>query len=707
MDSTFDQRTRSDDDVVLDLKGLVRALVRRSPVILVVTALFAGAGLGASMLIPPTFRADTSILIENRDLQLPSRLQQQADRAVVDQETVASQVQLLTSRDLARRVAERNGLADHPEFAGEAGGLLDSVLVAVGLNRDPLRVSPEERVIGAFMERLKVYRVDGSRVVVVEFTSRDRVLSAAVANSVAEEYIALQGEAKRSSSADETRWLGEEIERLRGKVREAEEAVEAYRAGTDLHLGANNTTVARQQITDLTNAIAAARSDRATAESRATELEALIGRGVAAAADVIDSEAFRALRSREVALRGRMSELAVTLLPGHPQMQTIRSQIDDLEREQVAEARRVLETLRNEARVAEARIRSLSETLEEVKATSAVNNENEVELRALEREGAAQRDLLEGLLVRYREAVARQNAEVMPADARVISRAAVPSEPTFPQPGRLTLLAALAGFLISVAWVLSVEFVTGRALIRVAGTPQKPTALHPMATEVPADAPAPEPRVAQIRFALDATLSARPAARAGSGVDPAAVVDGPAVLYAALIADGQSRLAVMTVDDPSTLRPMIDALARTAVDDGTRVVVVDAVERNVGRHGPGLSDLISGEAGFGDVIRRNRRTRAHEIGVGTRPLVDGELAGDTLETILSALESAYDLVVVSLGDLQADDFAGRAPLAADRIVLVGRPEDPAVVRAWKALLDCGMVDVTVVPPTPGLGAAAA
>lgn len=702
MDSTIGTRAGEADDVALDLKGLFGALLRRWPAIVAVTGIFALGAFALSAVVTPTYKAETRILIENREVGLTADALAASERVVVDQETVASQVQLLGSRDLARRVAEREGLADRSEFAGTGGSLLDSILVAAGIGRDPLRISPEERVIDSFMERLNVYRVDGSRVVVVEFTSADRELAASVANSVATEYMALQGEAKRRSSEDQTRWLGEEIGRLRDNVREAEAAVEVYRSGSDLLVGADGSTVARQQITDITNAIATARAEKAAADSRADELSSLISSGgLSRAAEVVDSDTFRALRSREAALRGRQSELGVTLLPGHPQMQSIGSQIQDIERQQIDEARRALEGLRNDARVADARVRALTATLNETKVTSAANGESEVELRALEREAASQRGLLEGLLVRYSEAAARQNAEILPADARVISRAAVPQEPVFPKPARMTTLAALAGFLLVVTWIFSVEFVTGRALVRVGSLPAKPLPLGGQAGD-DADGEDADPRALRFRSMIDAALAASPVTAPGKS----AYTDA-SVLHAALIADGRARVAVLTVGDPAALPPMIEALAHAAADAGTRVVLVDAISDHAGQGGPGLSDLIAGEAAFSDVIHRNRRTRAHEIGVGTRPLAGEGIGGEQLETVLSALESAYDLVVVQLGDLVADDFAGRPPVAADRVVLVGRPDDPAITHALKVMTDAGVRQVSILTPSHAPSAQAA
>ncbi len=62
-------------------------------------------------------------------------------------------------------------------------------------------------------------------------------------------------------------------------------------------------------------------------------------------------------------------------------------------------------------------------SLNDAKADVSRSNDQGIELRALEREATAQRDLLESFLSRYREAAARTDANYLPADARIISHA--------------------------------------------------------------------------------------------------------------------------------------------------------------------------------------------------------------------------------------------------------------------------------------------
>lgn len=749
---------RADEDIALDLKGILLAVWRRKLFVAAVTIAVGAGAFGLLSAMSPTFEAETKLLIENREPPLSPNPVMPNDRETVDAETVASQVQLLTSRDLARQVAEKNHLADVGEFEGTQPGKLQSLLALVGIGRDRLRVSPEERVVDAFIERLKVFQVDGSRVITVQFRSTDRVLAATLANSVAEEYLALQSEAKRRTSADQTRWLGDEIGKLRAKVREADEAVEKYRAEKDLLTGTNNTSVARQQITDLTNSIAAARSDKAAADSKAKILSALLkGNGdIENATDVLDGDSFRTLRSRMIALRSRLSELSVTLLPGHPQIKAVQSQIADVHIQEIAEARRMLASLQNDAAVAAARIATLQDGLNQLKVASAADGESEVQLSALQRDAASQRTLLDGLLARYREATARQNADVLPADARVISRASTPVSAAFPKVLQLSIVATLAGFLLSVAWVIAGEFLSGRALTRlplpmapprvVEGVPPNPpvpaaAVAEPFAAAAgQAEAPtwseraaairaartAPvaepdaaddgDPRVARFRARVSAAAAAAAADTAGDRPsDPVRAAAGEAALsvvtvdsvHALLIGDGATRVAVVGVGSASAVERVIDGMARRATADGARVVVVDTVASHAGIGGAGLSDLLSGGAEFADIIRRNAATRAHEIGVGSVALPSETWAGPEIETMLDALEHTYDLVVIDLGLMQSDAGRFRLIAAADHALLVGDADDPDTRRAHALLARAGVGHLSVVPTPEGDAAAVA
>src|SRR3954468_9105377 len=238
----------------LDLRAIGQALNRRRSWVIVPTLLALVLSLAAVNLIPPRYKSEARILIDGREnVFLRPNGERDDQRNAVDPEAVTSQVQLLLSRDLAREIVRKNKLADCPEFDPVLQGLspLKSLMALFGIGRDPFSLTPEERVLDAYFDRLTAYAVDKSRVIVIEFQSRDPDLAAKVANSIAENYLVLQQNARQEQAKAAGQWLSGEIDSLRKKVGEAESRVEDFRSKSSLFVGTNNTTLSNQQMGEL------------------------------------------------------------------------------------------------------------------------------------------------------------------------------------------------------------------------------------------------------------------------------------------------------------------------------------------------------------------------------------------------------------------------------------------------------------------------
>src|SRR3954451_6899423 len=465
-------------DGELDLGAVGRALVRKKrwvlgPALAVAALTFVGVNV-----VTPKYKSEARILIDGREnVFLRPDAEKNIDRAVtVDTEAITSQVQLALSRDVARQVIKSLKLGELPEFDSALRGvsLLRYSLGFIGLAKDPLGMTPEERVLEAYYERLAVFPVDKSRVIAIEFQSSDPELAASVVNSVADNYIALQQGARQEQTRAASRWLSGEIEQMRKRVAEAEAKVEAFRAKTDLFVGTNNTTLSNQTLGESNRDLAAARSQKNELESKARFIRDLLKRGATLeSADVINSELIRRLNEQRVTLRAQLAEQSSTLLDGHPRIKELRAQIGDLDKQIRDEAARLARSFENDARIAGARLESLQSSLDQLKQQAASTNGQDVELRALEREAKAQRDLLESYLAKYREATARDSLSA-PGDSRIISRALVSNTPYFPKKLPIVLVATLAALFIGAGFITTGELLAGN--VYRAGAPVEPVA---------------------------------------------------------------------------------------------------------------------------------------------------------------------------------------------------------------------------------------
>ncbi len=646
----------------LDFGALGQALARKRGWIIFPTLLAAVLSITAVNLVTPRYKSEARILVDGREnVFLRPTGERNEERTALDAEAVTSQVQLLLSRDLAREVIRKNKLADLPEFDPVLQGIspLKSLLALFGIGRDPFSLTPEERVLDAYYDRFTAYAVDKSRVIVIEFQSRDPDLAARVANSIAEGYLVLQQNARQEQAKAASQWLSGEIDNLRKKVADAESRVEDFRSKSSLFVGTNNTTLSNQQMGELNTQLNNARALKSDAESKARLIREMLQSGKPIeASEVLNSELIRRLSEQRVTLRGQLAEQSSTLLDNHPRIKELKAQLADLDRQIRDEASKLSRSLDNDARIASGRVDGLSASLEQLKKQATSTNGNDVQLRALEREAKAQRDLLESYLAKYREANTRENIDAAPADSRIISRASVSNAPAYPKKLPIVLIATLATLMLTAGAIVTGEllrmtapravaaFASSPVLRRVPAAAEEAAELaaadrEPVFDDIPPESPsAPRAEIApEISPGIASELTEienlagdlRNAGEAARKVTVLGTASGESITLTALtLARLLARDARVVVVDLSASSPTIPAVS------------VDPVA-------PGLAELMLGEASFSQVITRDRLSRVHLVSAG-RPGFDRTLLQSPRLTLaIDALLRVYDHVLLDAG----------------------------------------------------------
>ena len=683
------QLQSSGRDVDVDLGRLFASLRRDWRRVLGVAIAASLVALLFASIATPSYRAETRLLIEARESVFTRPQGDRGDTApVLDEEGVTSQVEIITSTDILKQVARQLDLASRPEFDSAAQlSLLERLLVIAGVKSDPGVVPAEERVLKTFRENLNVYRVERSRVIVIEFSSEDPVLAAEVPNAIADAYLAVSREAKVESNSAATDWLEPEIQALSERVKQAEAKVATYRAETDLPLGQNNAAIATQQLSELASELSRVRANRAAAEGTAAAVRAALQRGGSfdAFPDVQASALMQRLRERRVELGAEIADLSTTLLDNHPRIRAMRSQLTDLDRQIGTEARKVLEAQVTAARTAQMREDEIIAELNRQKAEAARVGEKEVELRALERDAAAQRELLESYLSRYREAASRRDGNYLLADARIFSRAVVPLEPYFPKVVPIVGAAFVGSLLLMTIATLMMELFSGRAMHAAPRDGFEPVEEISM----------PEPAVAAEER------------QAGVWEEPEMPQDGVGLTVAQaarrLIARGTSRALFVSPEGDEAAASAV-LVARAASDAGMRVLLIDLTE-NGAVSGPmldgvrlaGITNLLAAEAKFVDVIHADRYSDCHVIPSGTADPERAMRAIERLPIIADTLGAAYDLLVVECGPVGPENI--RRLMTDGTDVFVSAIKPTAELAEYQIELEAaGLGAVSVVHP---------
>ncbi|MDQ8726114.1 exopolysaccharide transport family protein [Bradyrhizobium sp. LHD-71] len=663
----------------LDLRQVWNALMRKKAWIIVPTAIVAALSFAAVNTMTPRYKSEARILIDGgENVFLRPNAERAEERGELDAEAITSQVQIILSRDLALQIIRKNKLGDRPEFDSVKQGRvspLRAMLAQLGIVRDPLKLSPEERVLEAYYDRLTAYAVEKSRVIAIEFQSSDPELAARVANSIAEGYLAMQQAARQNQARSAGQWLEGEIEDLRKKVTDAEARVENFRSRANLFVGNNNTTLSNQQMAELNTQLSNARAQKADAESKARLIRGMLqsGRPIEAS-EVLNSEMVRRLSEQRATLQGLLAEQSATLLGNHPRIRELRAQISELDRQLRDEAARVSRSLENDARIAGARAESMSASLDQLKKQATSTNAQDVQLRALEREARAQRELLESYLARFREATTRENLDTTPSGARIISHAIVSNVPAFPKKLPIVLIATLATLMLSAGSIVTAELLKMTAPRSDAGARLPAAAAAatapPPGREEPPEFSAPISELERVAAELRA-LGAGARKITVIGVEPSAGTSLTALALARLLVRDAS---VVLVD-----LSMVSATIKAVMADPSV---------------PGLSDLVQGTASFGELIGKDRMSRVQIVGAGTGRVDTGMLQSPRLAMTVDALMRVYDHVILDAGSL--DDIPEQLVAPNAHAVLIATELDTRMREVVRnELLGAGFRGVTM------------
>lgn len=688
-------------DVDIDIGALLRELRKR---IWLVTAVPLAIGVALFVLlsgVDPSYRSGARIIIEKRESVFTRRADGDVGQSggQFDEQAVGSQVEVLTSDDLALKVIARLNLADHPEFLNASGGSLTSRLLGwAGAPDDTPELTPGERTLTEFRKHLTVYAIDKSRVISVEFWSHDPELAQKVPNALADEYLALTRASQLQTTEEATGWLGTEIEELRRKVREAEQKAAAYRASSDLLMGNNNALLATQQLSEAASEMSRVRDQRSEAESKVSAIRAALEKGgsIEVMPEVIASPLVQRLREREASLQAEISQLGATLLPNHPRLKALTSQVGDYRIQIRNAARNILQSLENDVDLQRKRETVLLGEVNRLKAEAGRVGEAEVELRALEREAAAQRELLETYLSKFREAASRQNRDYLPVDARIISRAVMPSESFFPKIVPFTIAGMVMSAVLAVVAILAWALLTGRALKDVApAEPMLPERV-PMAQAAARRPGSPDGLVewdddddagdAPSGMMADGDTFGLPEMDAPS-LAPDEEAEFPPVgarandpenfsfgeTFKAISGMERARIAVVSPggDEGSLLAWQ---LVRELAASGREAVIVDLTGSAVtsreftdAQEAPGLRDLMAGRVELSQALHRDWCSQASVLPSGS-DVEPGPHAMARLGMIADAVVGAFEFVVFDCGVTGPEGLDRIAP--RDTLVLV-------------------------------------
>jgi capsular exopolysaccharide synthesis family protein len=462
-----------------DFVETLRKLLRYRFLILLCGVAGALAAIAFALSMPPRYRAEARVLV---GVPTPRALDITAiiSDTTPDAERVQSEMYAVQSRDLAKDVIDRLGLASSPEFnpsLPQPPSLPRQVLQAIGVLHEPADHEPAEtvpasgttdqattdqatidrankdRMVDALLAKLNVSALGRSNVISIEAEATKPDVAARLANTMAEQYLERQRTDRAEAAHQVETFLAGRIAELRQQVEKSEQAVEDYRRSNGLYKGASS-GITSQQMTELNTQLILAQTQKAEADARLGEAQTIAKSGGAgdSVPDALRSPLIQALKEQQSQAERNLAELQQTYGPNHPKIISTKAEAADINRKLQLELSRITEGLHHEASSATARYDALRRSFDDLQSKMGIVNEKSIRLEALERDATVNRNLLENMLNRAKETVGQQ--ELQQANAKMISSAAPPARPAFPPKSLLVILGTLGGALLGLALAL-------------------------------------------------------------------------------------------------------------------------------------------------------------------------------------------------------------------------------------------------------------
>jgi len=664
------------DDARVDLKELIHIVKRRRNSIFWVAIVPTMAALLYGLLAQPLYTASTQLLIDPRDRRIitnevtPEGLAPDGGIAVVE-----SQLLVVTSDTVLRRVITRENLGTDPEFGGPPTGLsavLYRAAAPFGLNPDGDNSDPVLKALRALKKRVGAKRSDKAYVVDIFVTTSARDKSVRIADGIAQAYLDDQASARAAASANASAALGGRLEALRARVQEAENRVVSYKEQHKI-VAAGGVLVSEQQLSDVTVQLSTARAKTAEARARYEQVTRArrMGADSGATPEAVLSQTIGQLRAQYADVMRQRAQLGAMVGPKHPSIATLDAQLSSTRKLIDDELTRITTAVRSDLERAQTHEESLERELDRLKRTATENDEASVRLRELQREAEASRAVYQAFLTRARETGEQQSIDN--TNARVISKATPPRDKSWPPRILIAALALIGGLGVGTGVGLMREYFderiySSRALEATLGMP------------VLGLLPAAAPRGSRWeRFITALSMRGRAAAsEAARQEDTTRVIAAMRLLRDRLFrngrpAPGRSLLVTSATEEEGHSIVALN-LALTAAADGWRVLLIDADMKLAAlsktldaTENAGLLELVVGRAALASTLIHETDTGLSFLPVG-KATADIPRLSQGLRTVTQ--KDDFDLTIIDAGAVFAGEQVRALAEIVDDIILV-------------------------------------
>lgn len=478
-----DVNAGAEEEQGIDIRALLGKLWRGKWIIGVCILIGAIFGYLTVSQLVPLYRANAKVMFALQQTNVVD-VGQDVLAGTGNDRTLINEIEVLRSTSLIERVVDELNLTESKIFNPR---LVDRELTLLQRARRIITVPPEIRdilmdlgiveaprakgpppdpeeveryvkriVVSNVLRGVELQPVPGSKVIQMSFTSTNPRMSADVVNTLAEQFILGQLDAKLDATRTATAWLSNRVDELRDRVQLDEQAVEAARSEQSTQSG-QSLEITQQQLQALTATLSVARNDTTNALATFERLQEAVEQeqDFGAISEFRASSLIQNYRAREDALVSQRAKLLNSVPETHPSVVRVDTELAEIEENTLAEANSIVEAARSDWIVSLAREQSTEREVRELEDLALSQSRDALQIRQLEREAEASSLLYENFLARLNET--SEQEDLQSADARILSPAEIPLRSLSTTKNRTMAASLVIGALIGIGLVFLLD----------------------------------------------------------------------------------------------------------------------------------------------------------------------------------------------------------------------------------------------------------
>jgi chain length determinant protein EpsF len=427
----------------VSLQQFLLALRARFGVFALVLAATVLAATVVSLLLPKTYKATASLLVDTKEEQSLSNMAP----SFFPQEKLSylqTQMEIITSKRVAGKVVQDLKLAESPSiraaFERAAGG----------------KGSIEDWIADGLLQKLKV-ETSQSSIIHVTFSSSDPRLSALIADAFAKAYIATMLELRVEPTRQAAEWYDEQLKSLRSNLEDAQAKLTNYLQREGIVSADERSDVDSTRLGALSDQVVRAQEQTFQWNAREQQARDFLKRSgsLDRLPDVLENPLIQRLKTDLLLGEAKLQQLATQYGSNYPQYQRQLSENQSLRERLDVEMGKIVAGIESSARQSRQREADLTRAMTAQRTRLLELKENRNDFTVLKRNVESAERAYDTAM--QRRVVSQVESRASQTNVTLLNAAVVPNKPTQPKVALNIALSVVVGMMLGIAIVLLME----------------------------------------------------------------------------------------------------------------------------------------------------------------------------------------------------------------------------------------------------------